>query len=359
MIKSILIRIGILLIGILIVTVGRGLFFYSEYSSLLPSEAPYIAPIYENVVVTTAPSTDFTDVYEKGEGVILIDMAHDNVFSQEELNVLILRLVSRGLSIKFFDSGDDLEIELLGEEEEEEIAEEPIEEEPIDEEEEIVEEPTGEAESSEEEEMAEEPTGEAGSSEEAVSEEPLEEEPIDEEEEVSGADAFIIVCNRSEFSGEEIKIIEEFVSDGGKLLLIGDPTRPNEMNSLALKFGLLFESDYLYNMIENEINYRNIFITEFEENEITKNLEKIVLYTAGSISSANSSIASVDGNTFSNVIETRTKLSPIALAQEAKVLAIHDLTFITEPYNGIFDNNRLISNVADWLMPTDEEMESK
>ena len=94
-------------------------------------------------------------------------------------------------------------------------------------------------------------------------------------------------------------------------------------------------------MKENDANYRNIFVTEFKENEITKNLEKITLYTAGSISSADGGIAFVDENTFSSLIETRERLSPIASAEEAKVLAIYDLTFITEPHNGILDNNSL------------------
>ncbi len=153
--------------------------------------------------------------------------------------------------------------------------------------------------------------------------------------------------------------MSKFVDEGGNLLLITDPTRYGEMNSLSLDFGLLFESDYLYNMKENEINYRHIFVSEFEENEITGNLTRIVLYTAGSISSANSSIAFVDENTFSNLIETRTRLSPISLVQEANVLAIYDFTFMTEPYNGTLDNNQLISNVADWLMSPTEETESK
>ncbi len=39
----------------------------------------------------------------------------------------------------------------------------------------------------------------------------------------------------------------------------------------------------------------------------------------------------------------------LAQAQESKVLAIYDLTFMTEPYNGILDNNQLIANIADWL----------
>ena len=325
MVKSIIARIGIVLIGVLIVMLGRGLFFYSGFYSAPPDEMPS----YEHVVVPPAPMTEFSDVYEEGEGIVLIDLAHNNAFDKEELNVLILRLVSRGLTIKFLSEEDDLKKELLGKVEEKENGEEQnLEGEPPGEEENLEEEPPGE-----EENLEEEPPGE---------EENLEEElPV--------PDAFIVACPRLEFSEEEIKTVDEFINDGGKLLLVADPTRYGKTNSLSIKFGLIFESDYLYNMKENEINYRNIFVTEFQESEITKNLEKIALYTAGSVSSADSGIAFVDENTFSSVVETRKRLSPIALAQKSKVLAIYDLTFMTEPHNGILDNNQLISNVADWL----------
>jgi len=320
LVRSILRRIGIVLIGVvvgaLIVVLGRGLFFYSGFYSAPPSEMPS----YGLVVVPPAPTTEFSDVYEEGEGIILIDLAHDNAFDKEELNVLILRLVSRGLTIKFFRAGDDPKEELLGEKEEKE--EEELEEEPAQE--------------------GEEPTTEEESLEEPTKAENL-------EEELAIPDAFVVICPQIEFSKEERETAEEFLSNGGKLLLIADPTRYGEMNSLSIKFGLIFEPDYLYNMKENEINYRNIFVSEFGENKVTEELDKIVLYTAGSISSADSGIAFVDENTFSSVVETRKKLSPIALAQESKVLAIYDLTFMIEPYNGILDNNQLISNIADWL----------
>ncbi len=318
MIKSIIIRIAIVFILILIVLVGRGLYYYRGFYS-----PPLIEmPTYEQIVIPEAASTEFTDVYEEGEGIILIDLAHDNAFDIEELNVLTLRLISRGLTIEFFGVEDDLERELLGKEElEEEL---PVEEEPLDEEEEEL---------------------------------PVEEEPLDDEEELPVPGAFIIVCPQSEFSKDERETIGEFVNNGGKLLLIADPTRRGEMNSLSLDFGLIFEPDYLYNMTEHDANYRNIFVSDFKEKPISKNLEKIVLYTVGSISSADDGIAFGDENTFSSLIETRQRLSPIALAQESKVLAIYDLTFITEPHNGILDNNQLISNRADWLAsPTEEEV---
>jgi hypothetical protein len=102
--------------------------------------------------------------------------------------------------------------------------------------------------------------------------------------------------------------------------------------------------------MENDANYRNIFISKFKENVLTSKLEKIALYTAGSISSDDHNIAFGDENTYSSMIRTIKELSPIALAEDSKVLAIHDLTFLTEPYNGILDNNQFLSNIADWLV---------
>ncbi len=330
-------RIAIVLILIIAVVLGRGFFFYSGFYSPPPSPLPG----YEDIVVTPAPSGEFTDNYTPGEGIILIDLAHGNRFDVEELNVLILRLVSRGLTIKFLGSGDDLEKELLGDKDAEEVDQE---EAPVDEE------------NAEEVDQDEAPVDEENAEEVDQDEEVSAEADEDEELEDELPGAFIIVSPRRGFSDEDGETIEAFVDNGGKLLFISDPTRFDKINDISLRFGLIFESDYLYNQKDNEINYKNIFIAEFEENEITKNLEKITLYTAGSISSANSSIAFVDENTFSSVIETRDRLSPIALTRESKVLAIYDLTFITEPYNGTLDNNQLIANVADWLIPSAEEM---
>jgi hypothetical protein len=332
-IKLIIIRTAIVLAGILVVLLGRGFFFYSGFYNPPPSEMPS----YEHIAVPLTPSVEFIDsVSDNISQTVLIDLAHDNNFDVEELNVLMLRLISRDLAIKLFEVEGALEEELLGEEVLDEEGEEPEEAD------------QGEGALNEEKEDGEEENLEEA-------EEGEEEEEL--EEELMVANAFIVVAPQEEFSSEEKETINKFVENGGKLLLIADPTRHSRINSLSLDFGLIFEPDYLYNMKENEINYRNIFVAEFEKNEITKSLEKIALYTTGSISSADDGIAFADQNTFSSLVETRKKLSPIALAEESKVLAISDLTFMTEPYNGVFDNNKLISNIADWLASPIEEEE--
>ena len=302
-------RIVIVLIAILVVFLGRGLFFYSGFYSAPPSEMPS----YEHIVIPAASSSDFYDVYEPGEGSILFDLSHNNAFDIEELDVLMSRLIARGLSIDFLSEEDNLKEKLLGIKEEEEEGDE---------------------------------------------EEGDEEEASDGE--IETADAYIIVCPQEEFSTKERETVDQFISNGGKLLLIADPTRSSKINSISLKFGLVFEPGYLYNMKENDANYRNIFVAEFKGGKITEELEKIALYTAGAITSADGGIAFVDQNTFSSVIETRQRLSPIALTRGSKVLAVYDLTFMTEPYNGILGNNQLISNIADWLSsPTEEEKEEQ
>lgn len=115
MVKSVMARVGIVLIGMLAVVLGRGFFYYSGFYSAPPIETPGD----ENVAVAQTPSTEYRDVYEQQKGTILVDLAHGNDFNIEELNVLTFRLISRGLTIEFFRPGDNLKKKLLGKDEEE------------------------------------------------------------------------------------------------------------------------------------------------------------------------------------------------------------------------------------------------
>ncbi len=262
---------------------GRGCYFYSGYYSP-PATA---VPDYGDIIVPPAPAAEFPEeVAPAKEMAVLIDLTRNNDFALEELNVLLLQIISRGLTINLLGMEDELETELSGD-----------------------------------------------------------------------AGAMVIVCPTQRFSTEEKESIHEFLGKGGRLLLIADPTRSDRISELSLEFGLIFEPGYLYNMQEYETNYRNIIVAEFEDSEITRDLEQVVFYTAGAVSSANGGIAFVDENTYSSQIQSRTRLSPMAMAKGLQVLAIYDLTFMTEPYNRTLDNNRLISNIADWLAGAADELE--
>ncbi len=171
------------------------------------------------------------------------------------------------------------------------------------------------------------------------------------EEMLIQAEALVVINPGEFFSEEELKSIEGFVEKGGKLMLISDPTRTymSPINSLSAEFAVVFANGYLYNLKENYGNYRNIIVTQFQRSEITRGLERVVLFTSTAIYSKGNEIALTADSTFSSATENSGQYSPIIFAYGEKVLAIGDLTFLTEPYCYIEDNYRLISNIADFL----------
>lgn len=243
-------------------------------------------PHSEEISSSALPAMNLTDVPKERTGILLLDRAHDNRFALSELSLFIRRVLSRGYRIEY----------LEGREREREA--------------------------------------ELGAR---------------LEERLRLVDAFAIISPKASFSAREGELIRSFVDKGGKLLLITDPTRQSQINSLASRFGMTFEGDYLYNLKENEGNFRNIFVSQFKKSDLTEGVARIALYSASSISPSAWGLAFTDENTFSNVLVATEPFSPIIVSQDDRVLAISDLTFMTEPYNVAYDNSHFLSNIVDWL----------
>ena len=163
------------------------------------------------------------------------------------------------------------------------------------------------------------------------------------------ADSFVVIAPRVSFSKSEAALVESFVRKGGKLLLISDPSRPHQINSLAERFGLDFQPDYLYNTIDYDLNFRNIFVRDFQPDRLTAGLDAVALYQASSIRSPGPGLAFIDANTKSSLLESAGDLSPMAWGDSRNVLAIADFSFMVPPQDSLLDNSQLVSNLADYL----------
>jgi hypothetical protein len=189
-----------------------------------------------------------------------------------------------------------------------------------------------------------------------------------------GAIAYLVVAPTTLFTAEEVSAVSDFVDSGGRVLLIADPTRavpvPEEekdtqdltkilfpesaipaINSLAEPLGVVYFDDYLYNQVENEGNYRNVKLTVAKgDRTLTEGLETVVFFAAHSLRSDGPALLQGDENTFSAERTGETDLAAAVLSADEGVLALGDLTVLTAPYHTVGDNDRFLSNVANWLM---------
>lgn len=170
------------------------------------------------------------------------------------------------------------------------------------------------------------------------------------------AGAFVVIANTTKYYAEEVLALEEFVRKGGRLLIIGDPLRQyniNGINSLAGAFGIIYQDDYIYNLVENDGSYLNVIFDEFEENALTNNLDRIVFQGANSLRVGEGALILGDENTFSSLRERPGDVTVVALTSSDRVLALPDMTFLTGPYNTFADNDVFIDNIVHFLLSSE------
>ncbi len=271
-----------------------GLFFFYYRGNYTPP--PSVDIPFEQITapgVVPSPATDVGGFQSEG-GLLIIDALHDNFFMESEIVTLTSWVSNRGY-----------DVEILGED-----------------------------------------SVERGSSRLSLLEERL-----------KRADSLLVMLPQEPYSDAEARVVERFVGKGGKLLLVSDPTRPNAVNGLAQRFGLEFRSDYLYNTVEYDQNFRHIFVRDFQPDALTNGLDTIAFYVASSVRSSGPGLAVTDANTQSSLIEAGRNFSPIAWGDRRNVLAIGDFTFMVPPYNSLLDNDKLLSNLTDYLTDSQRSFE--
>ena len=276
---------------------GAFFFYRGDYEA-----PPTPAVPFEQIGVPSSPLSSFSETPLVQQGVLLFDGMHRNDFEKGEISTLLSRVTDRGYDIEF-----------LGE------------------------------------------TSGFGSF--RFSSLSLGERLFLLDEKLRQADSFAVILAGDPYDRAEVDIVQRFVEKGGKLLLIADPARGHEMNSLSERFGITFQPDYLYNQVEHDLNFQNIFVRDFTGDEITTGLREIVLYTAGSIKSSGTRLAHTDENTRSIIVERTEPFYPMVKAGDGLVLAISDLTFMIPPQNEILDNDVLVSNIANFLTESRREFE--
>ncbi len=183
------------------------------------------------------------------------------------------------------------------------------------------------------------------------------------------AQALVIVVPESPYADEELAAVRQFVARGGKLLLIAEPMKTHRfyqplpdqsyqevilsdtryLNRIAGLFGAFFADDYLYNLETNDGHFQRPILTQFEAGPLTDGLQAMALQTAHSIQGTATPQMWGDALTFSSGRPAGARLSPVGLAELGRVALLGDLTCLSEQAGARYDNDRFVSNLADFL----------
>jgi len=188
------------------------------------------------------------------------------------------------------------------------------------------------------------------------------------------ASSYVVISPSTAFSSDDIRLIRDFVSRGGRLAVFTDATRGqvmydfsgnpvgsapdiNNANPLLEPFGITINGDYLYDLVENEANFRNVYFKSFGKSDLTWGLSKIVLYGTHSLVTDSGLPLFVGDN---KTLSSTTDATPTndqkqgwaagVLSKDGNVLALGDFTFLLPPFNTVADNSTLINNIADFLL---------
>lgn len=165
------------------------------------------------------------------------------------------------------------------------------------------------------------------------------------------ADALIIAAPYYPFEDEELEAVRTFVDRGGRLLLIGEPTRNVAfLDSVAMRFGIYYSHGYVSDPENSYFNYRNVEIREFGEDPLTRNLHKLVFFTATHIYSEDKGLAFTSDRAFLYPGEIPGTFTPLVVTEGGRVVALADFTMLTEPFVYVEDNYAFLLNLVDFLL---------
>lgn len=176
---------------------------------------------------------------------------------------------------------------------------------------------------------------------------------------LADASALAVISPVFLWSPQEIALVERFVADGGRLLLISDPDLFGDFaaktNFIAEPFGVVFNDDYLYDTIVNDKNFVHFFQGDFGDQAAALQGAQIAFYGGRSIGGAVIKQAVSAPTTLSSLRSGATGFTTVAIggvaAQETagRVLALSDFDVLTEPYLLRHDNRLLLEFVAGFL----------
>lgn len=197
------------------------------------------------------------------------------------------------------------------------------------------------------------------------------------EEELGDADAFVVIDPASAYTGDDLDAVDQFVADGGRLLVLAEPDRieqevgvvraelvtvESEVDEIGQRFGVAFDTRFVYDMETNDGNYKRPVVSPTGDASISPvddnlaDVDEVSLYTAAAVrpTTAGGDVVLETSSTAQLANADEQDSHPVAV-RNGNVLAIGDSTFVRADRHTVGDNNVFLAHVVEFLVAGDRQ----
>jgi hypothetical protein len=185
------------------------------------------------------------------------------------------------------------------------------------------------------------------------------------------ADVLVVIDPARRYDAEEVGEINQFVKDGGHLLMFAEPnrkevqqsgffvslvTKRSALDSLGSRFSVSFGSHYVYDMEHNDGNYKSPVTSppDRADSAVVEGVDRVTMYTATSVSVNRGQVLLRTAPTAERGDEAATRGFPVAvLSRNGQVMAVGDKTFLNDQFHTVADNDVFIQRVVEFMVGAD------
>ncbi len=174
------------------------------------------------------------------------------------------------------------------------------------------------------------------------------------------ADAFLVIDPSQAYTPQDASAVEQFARTGGRVAVFGEPTRAqlstsafgntvstehSRLGTLGSHLGIEFGTEYLYNLADNEGNFKRVFAAGSGD---LAPLNRAALYTATTVnaSGGHAVLRTTAGTHRSGTSGVGSY--PVAVQRDS-VLAVGDATLLTSGKHTVADNEQFLGHVVSFL----------
>ncbi|SEA06919.1 hypothetical protein SAMN04488065_1678 [Haloplanus vescus] len=184
---------------------------------------------------------------------------------------------------------------------------------------------------------------------------------------LDGADAFLVIDPGTEFLPGDVQDVRQFTGNGGRLVMVGEPTRTtvaatlggtsvqaqeSRLTTLASSYRMSVDSQYLYNQEHADGTFKHVLVHQTSAGDV-EGVDQAAMYTAAAVSARGGTVLVRSApNTHKSGSDEVTDEYGVAV-RRGNALLLGDKTFMSSSRYRVADNEELVAYVAEFMIEGD------